>query len=53
MAAPAPGSRRAVLVAFSAMMLATLLAALDQTIVATALPPIASDLKGSTTSRGW
>jgi EmrB/QacA subfamily drug resistance transporter len=35
-----------VLVAFSAMMLATLLAALDQTIVATALPRIASDLHG-------
>jgi EmrB/QacA subfamily drug resistance transporter len=35
-----------VLVAFSAMMLATLLAALDQTIVATALPRIASDLRG-------
>ena len=46
MAAPSPGSRRAVLVAFSAMMLATLLAALDQTIVATALPRIASDLQG-------
>jgi EmrB/QacA subfamily drug resistance transporter len=39
-------SHRAVLVAFSAMMLATLLAALDQTIVATALPQIASDLHG-------
>jgi EmrB/QacA subfamily drug resistance transporter len=39
-------SRRAVVVAFSAMMLATLLAALDQTIVATALPRIASDLHG-------
>jgi EmrB/QacA subfamily drug resistance transporter len=40
------GSRRDVLVAFSAMMLATLLAALDQTIVATALPRIATDLHG-------
>jgi EmrB/QacA subfamily drug resistance transporter len=39
-------SRRDVLIAFSAMMLATLLAALDQTIVATALPRIASDLHG-------
>jgi EmrB/QacA subfamily drug resistance transporter len=38
------GSRRSVLVAFSGIMLATLLAALDQTIVATALPRIASDL---------
>jgi EmrB/QacA subfamily drug resistance transporter len=39
-------SQRQVLVAFSAIMLATLLAALDQTIVATALPKIAADLKG-------
>ncbi|HEX7298332.1 MAG TPA: MDR family MFS transporter [Solirubrobacteraceae bacterium] len=46
MAVTSPQSRRAVLVAFSGMMLATLLAALDQTIVATALPRIASDLHG-------
>src|ERR1700752_1576262 len=39
-------SRREVLIAFSAIMLATLLAALDQTIVATALPKIAADLHG-------
>ena len=39
-------SQREVLLAFSAMMLATLLAALDQTIVATALPQIVSDLQG-------
>ncbi len=39
-------SRRQVLVAFGAIMLATLLAALDQTIVATALPQIADDLNG-------
>src|SRR3954453_14808715 len=38
------GSRRQLFIAFSAMMLATLLAALDQTIVATALPAIAGDL---------
>ena len=37
-------SRRELLVAFSGMMLATLLAALDQTIVATALPRIVGDL---------
>jgi EmrB/QacA subfamily drug resistance transporter len=37
-------SRRELLIAFSGIMLATLLAALDQTIVATALPRIASDL---------
>ena len=37
-------SRRDLLIAFSGIMLATLLAALDQTIVATALPRIASDL---------
>src|SRR6476659_6029464 len=41
-------SHRQVLVAFSAIMLATLLAALDQTIVATALPRIAADLHGFT-----
>jgi hypothetical protein len=46
-------SRRDVLVAFSAMMLATLLAALDQTIVATALPRIASACTASRTSHGW
>ena len=40
-------SQREVLFAFSAMMLATLLAALDQTIVATALPTIVSDLGGA------
>jgi EmrB/QacA subfamily drug resistance transporter len=40
------GSRRDLLIAFSGIMLATLLAALDQTIVATALPQIASDLSG-------
>src|SRR6201994_3685276 len=39
-------SQRQVLVAFAAIMLATLLAALDQTIVATALPKIAGDLHG-------
>src|SRR3954466_10902422 len=41
-------SHRQVLVAFSAIMLATLLAALDQTIVATALPRIVADLHGFT-----
>jgi EmrB/QacA subfamily drug resistance transporter len=39
-------SQRQILVAFSAIMLATLLSALDQTIVATALPEIADDLSG-------
>jgi EmrB/QacA subfamily drug resistance transporter len=39
-------SQRQILVAFGAIMLATLLSALDQTIVATALPEIADDLKG-------
>src|ERR1044071_3080071 len=43
---PASLTHRQVLLAFSAMMLATLLAALDQTIVATALPQIVSDLQG-------
>ncbi|MEA2245527.1 MAG: hypothetical protein QOH46_56 [Solirubrobacteraceae bacterium] len=41
-----PLSRRQVFAAFSAMMLATLLAALDQTVVATALPQIVTDLQG-------
>jgi EmrB/QacA subfamily drug resistance transporter len=40
---PAP---RSPLVAFGAIMLATLLAAMDQTIVATALPRIVGDLHG-------
>ena len=39
-------SQRQILVAFGAIMLATLLSALDQTIVATALPEIADDLHG-------
>jgi EmrB/QacA subfamily drug resistance transporter len=44
---PSPSRpRREVLLAFSAMMLATLLAALDQTVVATALPQIVTDLEG-------
>jgi EmrB/QacA subfamily drug resistance transporter len=42
----AVSSRRETLVAFSAMMLATLLAALDVLIVATALPRIAANLHG-------
>jgi EmrB/QacA subfamily drug resistance transporter len=41
-----PLPQRQVLLAFSAMMLATLLAALDQTVVATALPQIVTDLHG-------
>jgi EmrB/QacA subfamily drug resistance transporter len=45
-ATPQPQSHRQVLAAFSAMMLATLLAALDQTVVATALPQIVTDLHG-------
>jgi EmrB/QacA subfamily drug resistance transporter len=45
MTAEAQASRSA-LVTFGAIMLATLLAALDQTIVATALPKIVSDLNG-------
>ena len=39
-------TQRQILVAFGAIMLATLLSALDQTIVATALPEIADDLNG-------
>lgn len=46
---PQPGegqSRRTILVSISALLLGLLLAALDQTIVSTALPTIASDLGG-------
>jgi EmrB/QacA subfamily drug resistance transporter len=45
-AEPTALPHRQVLLAFSAMMLATLLAALDQTVVATALPQIVTDLHG-------
>jgi EmrB/QacA subfamily drug resistance transporter len=41
-----PTRQRGVLVIYSALMLAIMLAALDQTIVATALPTIVSDLGG-------
>lgn len=47
--APAPGedrSARSVMVAIGALLLGMLLAALDQTIVSTALPTIVSDLGG-------
>ena len=46
---PAPGEgryRRTVMVAIGALLLGMLLAALDQTIVSTALPTIVSDLGG-------
>lgn len=42
----APLSRRKILIVFSGLMLTVLLAALDQTIVATALPTIVGDLNG-------
>lgn len=45
-APPAPLSRRQVLIVFSGIMLGLLLAAIDQTIVATALPTIVGDLGG-------
>lgn len=45
--APGEGrSRRAVMVSIGALLLGMLLAALDQTIVSTALPTIVSDLGG-------
>lgn len=51
MGEPTPGAgelpKRRVYVIFGALMLAMLLAALDQTIVATALPTIVSDLGGA------
>ena len=46
---PVPGkplTHRQILVIFSGLMLGMLLAALDQTIVATALPTIVGDLGG-------
>lgn len=46
---PVPGegqSRRTIFVSIGALLLGLLLAALDQTIVSTALPTIASDLGG-------
>src|SRR2546423_7896002 len=46
MTAPIGRSRRELVIAFGAIMLATLLAALDQTIVAIALPRIVGDLHG-------
>src|SRR3984885_15509118 len=46
-AAPAaPGAQKSVLVVFTGLMLVLLMAALDQTIVATALPTIVGDLGG-------
>src|SRR3954454_24994948 len=44
--APAPISHRQVLVVFSGLLLAMLLAALDSTIVASALPTIVGELGG-------
>ena len=45
-AALAPLTRRQILVIIAGLLLGMLLAALDQTIVATALPTIAGDLHG-------
>src|ERR1051326_7410340 len=45
-APPAVEDRRRILVIIGALLLGMLLAALDQTIVATALPTIAGDLHG-------
>ena len=41
-----PGARQSVLIAFTGLMLVLLMAALDQTIVSTALPTIVGDLGG-------
>jgi EmrB/QacA subfamily drug resistance transporter len=46
-AAPAPLSRRRVLIVIGALTLGMFLAALDQTVVATALPTIVGDLHGA------
>ncbi|MEO7456753.1 MAG: MFS transporter, partial [Gemmatimonadaceae bacterium] len=45
-AAPPPLSHRQILVVFSGLVLVMLLAALDSTIVSTALPRIVSELGG-------
>ena len=45
--ATSPASRRGLVVIFTALLLAVMLAALDQTIVSTALPTIVSDLGGA------
>jgi EmrB/QacA subfamily drug resistance transporter len=47
-AAPAPGDSRSIRVVFVGLMLVLLMAALDQTIVSTALPTIVGDLGGLT-----
>ena len=47
-AAPGGLSHKQILVIFSGLMLGLLLASLDQTIVATALPTIVGDLGGLT-----
>src|SRR3954467_12392905 len=46
MTAPAKLTHRQIMVVFSGLMLGMLLAALDQTIVSTALPTIVGDLGG-------
>jgi hypothetical protein len=50
---PPPVARERVLVVFSGLLLVMLLAALDSTIVATALPTIVGELGGWRTSPGW
>ncbi len=45
-AGPAETDQRQILIAFSGLLLGMLLGALDQTIVATALPTIVGDLGG-------
>ena len=52
-AAPGQAHGRQLLVIYLALMLAMLLAALDQAIVSTALPTIVSDLGGLSHCRGW
>ncbi|WP_312181612.1 MFS transporter, partial [Arthrobacter sp.] len=44
--APAPHSRRQIVLVFAGLILAVLISALDQTIVSTALPTIVGDLHG-------
>lgn len=52
-ASVSPMTHREVLVVFSPLMAGMLLAALDQTIVATALPTIVGELGGLDHLPGW
>ena len=50
---PADQNQKSIWAVFGALFLALWLAALDQTIVSTALPTIVGELGGLSTSPGW